>query len=216
MIEGGATWSTENTASIELPRLGISCNGNRTMRNQIRRDLVLVRREHGEVGNAGANILRRPITGLARYRRIGIRHFGVNARFGHDICERIGHQSAIATSIASLLTMVFHALVVAVHQVLLRQTRQTVIGKKPLPLNVSSGREGPATSALTLIFHGGDGTQRAPIKRIWNRGNFGWRNRAGDRPRGISFSVLETQVISLKLRLSEVSKLIYTKGGLRV
>lgn len=70
--------------------------------------------------------------------------------------ETVDHEATIAS----------HALGVAVYQVLLRVVLEVAGGNLEGTLDSSSGGEGPARSALTLVLHGRDGALLSPVDAV--------------------------------------------------
>jgi hypothetical protein len=129
---------------------------------------------------------------------VGILSLSLESSPGHDVDVSVPLPSSSASLVADLAIGGFlRASVRAVDDELLREKDLLSILDGILGLDVSSGAEGPAGSALSLVLHGGDDSLGSPVEAIRNRGH-------GERGFG-SYSLSQAR-LSQDLRLDLLGK----------
>ena len=125
--------------------------------------------------------------------------------FGDDGGPGVVHEATVAAVI----------LLVTRDEFLFRESDEVVAGEEPLAFNTTSGREGPARAALTLVLDVGDGTLLTPID-FFDLG--GAEGLLFSEAVALSFFlvVIVGVVVDLEFFSGEVREFIVTELGKRV
>lgn len=182
VVEVLAAWEIEDTSGVKLPFNSISSNGEWSVVDQDNGHFSLVLRDHGPVADGSTNVLAVKFA-LGVNTEVWVAGFSVDTVVLDDVVEGVWLQTTIASFVAALFAVVFHAVVAAVNQVLFRQANQCVASEEPLRFDVTGGTERPAGTAVSLVLDWGDGVLIAPIEGGWE-GSDGLRRwvASHDRP----------------------------------
>jgi len=157
VVKRAAASSGQNTTLVELEGRLISLNGDRDglgvnggTQSVLSVSDVLVSRDHG-VGLSSAG------RGLASAisSSVGVSSLSAQAIL-HDIFEGVVHQTTVTASVTVSTS--------AVNKLLFGERVQDTMFQEDSTLNTASGGEGPARSALSLIFHTSNSTLLRPVQ----------------------------------------------------
>jgi len=150
VVEGLAADHGEDTADVELPESSINTNRQRS-------DIVKSG-NHVDIGAVDCTPVLELVLSLGRAVLAGARLGLVRILLlsGHTLTDTIshtiGHEATIATTVANLLTLVLHAVVITINKLLLRKDRKLTMSNLVDTLHIASHRESPAAAAGFLVL----------------------------------------------------------------
>jgi len=161
VVKSLAADDREDTTDVELPESSINTNRERTD--------VVKSSDHIHISAVNCTPIREVVESLAA----GIFAFAVLSlvrilllsgnTLTDSIAQGIGHKTTIATTVANLLTLVLHAIVITINKLLLRKNRKFAMSNLVDTLHIASHRERPAAAALTLILDRSNSTILNPV-----------------------------------------------------
>lgn len=201
-----------NSSDVELPWSSVDSDGERSVGNQVGSDLGFVGGNHGVVGDLGSDVgtVKRASSINCLVRVAG---FSVNSSVGHDVSESVRLETTLAARVARLRAVVSHAFVITIDQVLFGKTSQSVAGQKPLSFNVTSGRESPARTALTLVLNRSNSSFGSPVERVWESGEYVFVVFIGDWDGRVTNSRGRRQVKLFEFTWSQIGEMSGTESS---
>jgi hypothetical protein len=203
VVKGGSADTAEDTGFVELETRLVGLNGDGDgfdIRGGAESALsvsdVLVARDLGVSGSSAGSLLASAILASVRVSGFSAETVGLS------VLEGVVHQTTVAAQVAIGTR--------AVNELLLRERSEVALVDGDGALHRTSGREGPAGSALTLVLDTSDGALRNPVESA--RGvstNTLSQSVQGD---GLEFSAAElgfvAEVDVLEFALGEVSEFV--------
>lgn len=164
-LGGRASWLVVNSSRVQLEGHVGSINGNRdwVVSNGVLKSSFRSRGNISVVGDGGTNVGSVEFAGVWSCSSVWVGFFGINSVVGNDVLEGLIHQTTIATHVALSSG--------AVNQVLFGEGDELFSLQEVDSFDGSSGGEGPARTALSLVFDWGDSSFLSPVDFRWDTGS---------------------------------------------
>jgi len=204
VVKSGTADDTEDTTEVELPESGINTNGQRTD--------VIKSSDHIDISAINCTPVRELVKSLAAVIRAGtslglVRILVLSGHtFTDTIGHGIGHKATITGTIANLLALVLHAVMITINKLLLREDRKFTMSNLVDTLHIASNREGPAATAVALVLDRSHSTIFNPVLllRIILKSLLGRRQERTTRDVGGEL----VKITSSELLRGKISKLV--------
>jgi hypothetical protein len=203
VVQSSSAGRGHDTASVELEDILVSLNGDGDwlLDSGSLEGSLRVGWDVSESSDGGDGLA----SGLASSigSSVWVRSLRADTLVVDDELESVIHQ----TTVAALVSFSSRA----VNQLLLRERQELSSVDEDVSFSRSSGGEGPARSALSLVLDWGDGSGGFPIDRGWE-GREVELQLIGDVDRSLLLGTVSSGITSGELISSEVSELVDTHG----